>query len=87
MYWFERGVNEKVRTFGDVLWMAFTTMTTVGYGDRYPSTTGGRLIAAALVLTGMGLFCLLTAEIATLLLKKTRAAGVGEGRDKERVSG
>jgi voltage-gated potassium channel len=80
-YWFERGANEKVRTFGDVLWMAFTTMTTVGYGDIYPSTTGGRLIAAVLVLTGMGLFCLLTAEIATLLLKRTRAAGAGE--DKE----
>jgi voltage-gated potassium channel len=74
MYWFEKGVNEKVGTFGDVLWMAFTTMTTVGYGDIYLSTTGGRLIAAALVLTGMGLFCLLTAEIATLLLKKTRVS-------------
>jgi hypothetical protein len=44
---------------------AFTILTTVGFGDVYPTTSGGRLVSVALVLTGMGLFSLLTAEIAT----------------------
>ena len=55
--------------FGDVLWMSFTTITTVGYGDIYPVTTAGRILSSVLVITGMGLFGLVTAEIATLILR------------------
>jgi voltage-gated potassium channel len=49
--------------------MSFTTLTTVGYGDIYPVTTAGRLLSAMLVMTGMGLFGLVTAEIATMILR------------------
>jgi voltage-gated potassium channel len=69
LYNFEKGNNASISCFGDVLWMAFTTLTSVGYGDIYPVTTGGRILAALLVVTGMGLFCLLTAEIATVFLR------------------
>ncbi len=69
LYNFEYGVNENINNIEDVIWMAFTTLTTVGYGDLYPITTGGRIITAILVLNGLGLFGLLTAEIAANLLK------------------
>jgi len=69
LYNVEREVNSSISNFGDVLWMSFTTLTSVGYGDIYPVTGGGRILAAVLVITGMGLFSLLTAEIATLIMK------------------
>jgi voltage-gated potassium channel len=42
-----------ITTFGDALWWAATTVTTVGYGDRFPVTGQGRLIAVALMVMGM----------------------------------
>lgn len=72
LYNFEMGLNDSITGLGDVIWMSFTTLTTVGYGDLYPVTTGGRVMAGILVVTGMGLFGLLTAEIATTLLEYIR---------------
>jgi len=74
IYNFEKRMNEGIRSFGDVIWMSFITMTSVGYGDIYPRTTGGRIMAAVLVLTGMGLFSLLTAEFATFIIRRARGA-------------
>jgi Ion channel. len=54
------------------MWMAFTTLTTVGYGDCCPVTAGGRVLCAVLVLTGMGLFSLFTAEFAAFILKEVK---------------
>ena len=73
LYNFERDLNENINNFGDVLWMSFTTLTSVGYGDIYPVTGGGRIMAAILVVTGMGLFSLLTAEFATLIISFTKS--------------
>lgn len=78
LYNFEKGINDQIHGFGDILWMAFTTLTTVGYGDLYPKTTGGRLMAVALIITGLGLFSLLTAEFATFLLKKVKSEDKGK---------
>jgi voltage-gated potassium channel len=69
LYHFEHGVNGKFTNFGEALWCAFTSLTTVGYGDIYPITWGGRVMAGILVITGLGLFSLLTAEIATVFMK------------------
>lgn len=44
-----------IKGFGDSIWWAFTTVSTVGYGDRYPVTTGGRFVAAALMVIGVSL--------------------------------
>lgn len=72
IYNFEEGINKNIHDFGDAMWMAFTTLTTVGYGDCYPVTAGGRLLCAILVLTGMGLFSLFTAEFAAFILKEIK---------------
>ena len=57
------------KDFLDSLWWALITATTVGYGDSYPSTTGGRFVAVTLVL-GMILFLIpmITASIASKLI-------------------
>lgn len=55
----------------DALWWAFVTITTVGYGDFYPVTTTGRVIAALLMTSGVGLFGTFTAYVANMFLDET----------------
>ena len=69
-HYFEVGVNANVHGFWDSFWWAMTTVTTVGYGDIYPVTTGGRVIAILLMLTGIGTLGLYTAAIASYVLKQ-----------------
>ncbi|WP_081898445.1 potassium channel family protein [Herbidospora cretacea] len=54
-----------ILTFGDAIWWAVTTMTTTGYGDTYPVTPDGRLIASALMLGGVALLGVVTATLAS----------------------
>jgi voltage-gated potassium channel len=63
-----RAPKASITTFGDALWWAVTTVTTVGYGDRYPITTEGRLVAVALMLSGIALIGVVTASVAAWLL-------------------
>lgn len=60
----EAGADGNIRTAEDALWWAVTTITTVGYGDRYPVTTEGRLIAVFLMFAGIGLFGTLSGFLA-----------------------
>lgn len=64
------GSAGNIKTFGDALWWAVTTITTVGYGDRYPVTAAGRGIAALLMVTGIAFFGVLTANVATFFLER-----------------
>ena len=50
----ENGVNATVESPLDALWWGLTTMTTVGYGDVFPTTGEGRIVAAVLMILGMG---------------------------------
>jgi len=66
----ERTVDgSNIKNFGDGLWWAITTVTTVGYGDRYPTTTEGRFIAIALMIMGISLMGVITASVAAWFVK------------------
>ncbi len=56
-----------IQTVEDSLWWGITTITTVGYGDYYPVTTTGRIVATILMFFGIGFFANVTAAIATKL--------------------
>ncbi len=56
--------GSNITQFGDALWWSTTTVTTVGYGDFFPVTTAGRLIAVALMLVGIALIGSVTAAVA-----------------------
>lgn len=66
---FEQGPQANIRTAGDALWWALTTVTTVGYGDHYPVTTGGRVTAILLMTGGVGLFATLSGALAAWFLR------------------
>ena len=59
-----------IATFGDALWWACTTITTVGYGDLYPMSVTGRCIAVALMIGGIALLGTITATIASWLVQR-----------------
>jgi voltage-gated potassium channel len=66
----ERGAEgSNIKNFGDGLWWAVTTVTTVGYGDRYPTTTQGRFLAAATMIMGISLMGVITASVAAWFIK------------------
>lgn len=56
--------NSNNKSFEDGLWWALSTVTTVGYGDRFPTTTEGRVIAFVLMLVGISLMGVITASVA-----------------------
>ncbi|GAA4843512.1 potassium channel family protein [Actinomycetospora corticicola] len=62
-----------ITSFGEAAWWVLTTITTVGYGDRYPVTTEGRLVAAGLMLGGIAILGTVTAAIATWFLEQIGA--------------
>jgi voltage-gated potassium channel len=62
---FEDDPNSNIKTAEDAIWWAYVTVTTVGYGDKYPVTTEGRIIAAALMTVGVGLFGTFTGFLAS----------------------
>lgn len=57
--------NSNIKTAEDAIWWSYVTITTVGYGDKYPVTTEGRIIAAFLMTTGVGLFGTFTGFLAS----------------------
>lgn len=65
-----RAPEANITSLPDALWWAVTTVTTVGYGDRFPTTAGGRGIATLLMLVGVGLFGLLAATLASFLIER-----------------
>lgn len=59
-----------ITTFGDAAWWTLTTISTVGYGDRYPVTWEGRLVAALLMIGGIALLGVITGTIASWLVER-----------------
>lgn len=64
----EDTADGNIKTAEDALWWAYVTITTVGYGDKYPVTIEGKIIAAALMTAGVGLFGTFTGYVASWFL-------------------
>ena len=79
----ERILEPKVfDTFPHALWFTITTVTTVGYGDYVPESGAGRLVASALMLTGLGLIPLITSVVVSILVsQRSREAREQEVQD------
>lgn len=62
--------HSNIHDYPDALWWAMSTVTTVGYGDRVPVTSGGRGLAIVLMLVGIGLVGVLTATVASFFVQQ-----------------
>jgi len=66
VYLYERHApHSNIHTLGEALWWSFVTVTTVGYGDFYPVTTGGRITACFIMATGLLTLAVVTAQVAS----------------------
>jgi voltage-gated potassium channel len=75
---FENGApNANITSGGAALWWGIVTMTTVGYGDFYPVTNGGRFVGAFLMITGVALFGVIAAFVANLFLSARARKATG----------
>jgi voltage-gated potassium channel len=69
-----------IKSAGDAIWWAFVTITTVGYGDRFPVTLPGRLIAVLTMATGIAIFGVVTSLLSSFIL------GGSKGEDEADVA-
>ncbi|MGD0378938.1 MAG: potassium channel family protein [Acidimicrobiales bacterium] len=66
----EKARGSNIHNYPDALWWGIVTVTTVGYGDRFPVSEGGRVVAVVLMLLGIGLIGVLTATVASVFIKE-----------------
>jgi hypothetical protein len=79
--------DANIRTASDALWWAWTTVTSVGYGDRYPITSEGRIIGAVLMTVGVGLFGTFTGFVASWFARRRCVeVRVGDASDPAAVT-
>lgn len=83
----QQNPNANIKSAGDAIWWSVTTITTVGYGDKYPVTTGGRIVAMALMVCGIGIFGTLSGVAATYFLhpKEDKAAAAAAAAEKQEL--
>ncbi|HEY7133288.1 MAG TPA: potassium channel family protein [Candidatus Limnocylindrales bacterium] len=79
--------GSNIKTGGDAFWWAFVTITTVGYGDRYPVTPEGRFIGVLTMAVGIGIFGVLTSFLAQWFLRRPhhRLGIAGAGLDRDSI--
>ena len=70
VFYAERGAAGPIDSIDTATWWALATITTVGYGDAYPVTHLGRGVATFLMLVGIGLFGVLTAQVAAFFIEQ-----------------
>jgi voltage-gated potassium channel len=83
---FEKGAGSGFETLGDGLWWCLVTITTVGYGDKFPITLGGRVVATLLMFIGLSFYALLTGLLSTMLIQRSRREE-GKGMDVKTLNG
>lgn len=76
---FETSTEANIRTAEDALWWAAVTVTTVGYGDKFPISSEGRLTAVLLMTAGVGLFGTFSGFVAAWFLESPRRQSETEG--------
>lgn len=82
VYYFEDTVaDSNIRSVWDGVWWSVVTMGTVGYGDKYPVSLGGRIVGVMLIFSGVGLMSLFTATIASMFVEQR----IKEGRGLEKI--
>lgn len=64
--------KDEMGGFGDCLWWALQTVTTVGYGDIVPEDPRGRIVGAVLMLNGIALIGVITAAVTAVLIEQAR---------------
>ena len=80
--YFERSApNANIGSIWDGIWWAVVTVATVGYGDRFPVSLGGRLVGLMVIFFGVGMMSLFTATIASIFVERK----IKEGRGLETV--
>ena len=72
----ERTSNPELGSFPDALWWAIVTITTVGYGNQEPVTFFGRIVAVLLMITGVGFFGSIAANLAAFFVRKDEDAKI-----------
>lgn len=72
-----------ITTFGDALWWAVATITTVGYGDFYPVTLPGRCVAVGLMIGGIAVLGVVTASVASWMVESVAGEVVTETQAAE----
>ncbi len=84
MLFFEaKDPQANIQSGGDALWWALVTISTVGYGDHFPVTTAGRLIATAMILCGVGIFGMISGLITSLITSPDRKQRLNAKRDQQ----
>ena len=72
---FERETNEAFVTLGDGLWWSIVTLTTVGYGDKFPITTEGKILGAAVMLVGLSFYGLVAGLGSNFIINRLKKGG------------
>jgi voltage-gated potassium channel len=70
--------NSNIRSLSDGLWWAVSTVSTVGYGDKFPVSNPGRVIATGLMFIGVALFSILTATLASNFAARANTDDIGQ---------
>jgi voltage-gated potassium channel len=75
---FEYGTNDAFQSIWDIIWFTIVTSTTVGYGDKYPITIGGQMVAIFIMVFGIGLLGMLLAETSSQLVERRLKKKMGK---------
>jgi voltage-gated potassium channel len=78
----EWAVDPGIGSFRDSLWWAIVTVTTVGYGDVVPTSTGGRIVASVLMLAGVSAIPIATSLVVSVFISRLQAQQHAQDADE-----